>query len=185
MEPSPGVRVWCPWCCGRSRSRPCWRRHDDPGWRWFPCPGPATQTHALGESHELSHTCSFAVDGRKMGWLLIYELYAFGISSTLFWAVMTISGNVSINCLFSSHLAIPMSCQRIFPINVINQILLMNITPDLQVFIIHSPMKGLAYTWTNIVTCLKTHNYFVKQISHLSNGVVTVALALCQVFFKN
>ena len=35
-------------------------------------------------------------------------------------------------------------------------------------------MKELAYTWTNIKD---TTDYFVKQISHLSKGVVIVALA--------
>ena len=41
-------------------------------------------------------------------------------------------------------------------------------------------MKVLAYTWTNIIMSLDTNDYFLKQISHLSKGVVIVASALCQ-----
>jgi len=56
----------------------------------------------------------------------------------------------------------------------------MNITPDLPFLNFHNPFANermSIYLWTNIVMSLDTNDYFVKQTSHLSKGVVIVASA--------
>ena len=56
----------------------------------------------------------------------------------------------------------------------------MNITPDLPFLYIHSPFTNeriTVYLDKHSRMSLDTKNYFVKQISHLSKGVVIVASA--------
>ena len=59
----------------------------------------------------------------------------------------------------------------------------MDITPVLPFLNIHNPFTSeriCVYLDKHNRIFLNTKNYFVKQISHLSKGVVIVASALCQ-----
>ena len=63
---------------------------------------------------------------------------------------------------------------------------IMNITPGLPFLNIHNPFTNeriSIYLDKHSRMSLDTNDYFVKQIRHLSKGVVMVALALCQLMF--
>jgi len=77
----------------------------------------------------------------------------------------------------------PLCISLPYPRYEYSQIKPMKITPHLPFLIIHNPFTNeriSVYLDKHSRMTLKTKDYFVKQISYLSKGVVIVASALCR-----